>query len=320
MNMKTPTERVSKLFLDDPFIFISYGKEDRQKVLKSYDRLVADNLKPWMDVHNIPPGYVWANLISTTIKKSRFFLVFLSNKSVGKTGFIQKEISDALKVVETQPEGQVYVIPIRLEECDVPERLAKWHWIDIYKYGGYNRLKDTLIYRLGSLYQPATPNRVPDFKPESPSFEAASDYLIYKHFSSKGAFIYGRLDNRKVAMSDGCFLEIRSSVPKSFLKLKPSCSRFAKLSSEALHRVFPSAESYRHEDHKVSLIEKHKDNWRLVLKSKSGKQIVGVNPFYWNYMQLRFPNAVSYLIAPLSPIVFEENNKIVGLIMPMALN
>lgn len=316
--MKTPNESINRLLLEDPFVFLSYAKEDQSRVLKFYHKLFADNLKPWMDVHNIPPGYEWANLISNTIRKSRFFLVFLSNKSVNKTGFIQKEITDALKVVETQPEGQVFVIPVRLEECDVPERIAKWHWIDIYKYGGYKKLRDTLIHRLGSTYRLPTPHRIHDDIAETPEFKLKSDYLIYEHFAQISSFVYGKISARKYVISDGRFLETRSSIPSSFMKLKSSCSRFSKLSAEAFQRVMPASSVYRHEANKIVSVQKS-DELRLSLRCQKEKLVVGVNPFYWNYFQLRFPDSTGYIFSPESPIIFEKYSEIVALIMPMRL-
>jgi hypothetical protein len=67
-------------------------------------------------------------------------IVCLSETSVNKAGFVQKEIRFALDVADEQPEGRIYIIPLRLKECDVPERLKKWHWIDLFRKRGYERL------------------------------------------------------------------------------------------------------------------------------------------------------------------------------------
>ena len=41
---------------------------------------------------------------------------------------------------DEQPDGVAYLIPVRLEECEVPERLKRWQWVDLFRDGGYERL------------------------------------------------------------------------------------------------------------------------------------------------------------------------------------
>ncbi len=53
---------------------------------------------------------------------------------------MQKEIRLALDVADEQPEGRIFIIPLRLEECDGPERLTRWHWVDYYTANGHDRL------------------------------------------------------------------------------------------------------------------------------------------------------------------------------------
>jgi hypothetical protein len=64
----------------------------------------------------------------------------VSKASVTKAGYVQKELRKALDVADEQPEGVAYLIPVRLEECEVPERLSQWQWVDLFKTDGYERL------------------------------------------------------------------------------------------------------------------------------------------------------------------------------------
>src|SRR5262249_52000416 len=81
---------------------------------------------------------------STKARTSRVVLVYLSSKSTVKPGFVQREIRFALDVANQQPEGSIYLIPVRLEPCDVPHRLGTWQWVDLFTLGGYGRLLQTL--------------------------------------------------------------------------------------------------------------------------------------------------------------------------------
>lgn len=51
-----------------------------------------------------------------------------------------KKSSKALDVADEQPEGVAFLIPVRLEECEMPQRLEQWHWVDLFEDGGYERL------------------------------------------------------------------------------------------------------------------------------------------------------------------------------------
>jgi len=60
--------------------------------------------------------------------------------SVTKAGYVQKEIRKVLDVADEQPEGTIYVIPLKLEECDVPNRLRRWQWVNMFDARGSERL------------------------------------------------------------------------------------------------------------------------------------------------------------------------------------
>ena len=70
-------------------------------------------------------------------------LVCLSKESVAKRGFLQREIKDVLDVADEMPEGRAFVVPARLEECEVPERLRRWQWVNLYDPDGYDKLLRT---------------------------------------------------------------------------------------------------------------------------------------------------------------------------------
>jgi hypothetical protein len=71
-------------------------------------------------------------------------VICLSKSSLTKTGFVQKEIKIALDALEERPEGQVYVIPVRLEPCDIPDRLREIHYLDLIDNEGYEMVRRSL--------------------------------------------------------------------------------------------------------------------------------------------------------------------------------
>ncbi|MBL0347269.1 toll/interleukin-1 receptor domain-containing protein [Candidatus Villigracilis affinis] len=98
------------------------SSNDKSKVRQLYDRLKNEKgIDPWLDVEKLLPGVDWDLEITAAVKTSHVVLVCLSKDSINKEGYIQKEIKQALDVADEKPDGTIFIIPLRLEDCDVPE-------------------------------------------------------------------------------------------------------------------------------------------------------------------------------------------------------
>ena len=120
--------------------FLCYAKEDNSKVRNLYNELSSDNIEPWMDKENLLPGQNWKLEIPEAIRSSDVVIIFLSKVAVKKTGYVQKEIKEAIEVSREQPEGVIFLRPARLDDCDVPQVLRDLHWADLFEHDGYQRL------------------------------------------------------------------------------------------------------------------------------------------------------------------------------------
>jgi len=127
-----------------PQIFLSYARKDQVIVEELYDQLSAAGFKPWMDVRNLLPGEDWLRAIRKAIQASTFFLACLSTNSVERRGIIREEIRTALETWQRMLPGDIYLIPVRLEECHAPEDLAVFHWVDWFRPGGFERLVEAI--------------------------------------------------------------------------------------------------------------------------------------------------------------------------------
>lgn len=128
-------------------VFLCHSSGDKPKVRELYRRLLKEGLDPWLDEENLLPGHDWQLEIPKAVKSSDVVLVCLSKGSINKAGYVQKEIMQALDVADEQPEGAIFLIPLKLEECEVPERLRKWHWVNLFDENGYQRLMRSLVNR-----------------------------------------------------------------------------------------------------------------------------------------------------------------------------
>lgn len=132
-------------------VFICHASSDKPAARELYQRLKADGFEPWLDEEDLLPGQNWRKAIPKAVADSHVVVVCLSKASVTKQGFVQKEIGYALDVATEQPEDTIFIIPIRLEECSVPDRLDDWQWVNLYEPRGYERLLRALYYRAESL-------------------------------------------------------------------------------------------------------------------------------------------------------------------------
>lgn len=103
-------------------IFVSYATEDRAIVAPVVDRLKAEGFSPWYDQH-ILPGENWKLKIEENQRDANVVLIFMSQHSVFKRGFVQREANLALDRLNEMLPGDIYIIPIRLDDCDPPQQI-----------------------------------------------------------------------------------------------------------------------------------------------------------------------------------------------------
>lgn len=114
-------------------VFIAYAKEDRTEARKLYRALKSHGLEPWMDEQKLLPGQNWPRAIERAIEASDYVLVCFSRRSVGKRGFFQSELRYALDVAAYVPLDEIFLLPVRLSECQVPLQIARQtQYIDLF--------------------------------------------------------------------------------------------------------------------------------------------------------------------------------------------
>ena len=114
-------------------IFLCHASEDKARVREVYHRLRAiDGFEPWLDEEELLPGQEWAREILRALQTSDFILIFLSRISVAKRGYVQREMKLALDAWQELPEGVIHTIPVRLDDCDVPESFQRYHWANLF--------------------------------------------------------------------------------------------------------------------------------------------------------------------------------------------
>jgi len=132
-------------------VFLCHATADKPAVRKLYRYLRSKGMEPWLDAENLLPGENWEVEIPNALFDSDVILVCLSKNSVNKEGYVQKEITFALDKALEKTDGTIYIIPAKLEERDVPQRLNRFQWVDLYREDGRKRLMLSLNKRAAQL-------------------------------------------------------------------------------------------------------------------------------------------------------------------------
>lgn len=126
-------------------VFVSYAKEDRDLALKHYDLLLKEGADPWMDVKDLLPGQNWEAEIDKAFSNANVVVLLLSKQSVSKRGFVQREANDAIERLRYKQPTDIYVIPLLLEPCDVPNHIAvRLQYVDLSTEGAWGQVQASL--------------------------------------------------------------------------------------------------------------------------------------------------------------------------------
>lgn len=107
-------------------IFISYSRKEKLFATRFHKDLEFRGLSAWIDLRDIPAGKQWSQEIEQAIMECSVFLLLLSPNSV-TSDYVRAEYTFALD--KGKP-----IVPLLLEPCDIPDRIAEFQYIDMRDY------------------------------------------------------------------------------------------------------------------------------------------------------------------------------------------
>jgi hypothetical protein len=132
-------------------VFLCHASQDKPAVRELYNALKAEMwIDPWLDDQKISFGQHWTTVIEDAIDASDIVLIFLSRNSVHKEGFVQRELNYAWELSLEKPRNTIYLIPFRLDDCQVPRHFISRQWGDYFgerKEDTYNKLLRSMKLR-----------------------------------------------------------------------------------------------------------------------------------------------------------------------------
>lgn len=78
------------------------------------------------------------------MREANYIILLLSHTSVQKRGYVQREFKLALEYYEEKLEDDIYLIPLKIDDCEVPERLSKFQWVEYNSKDCFNLVFNSL--------------------------------------------------------------------------------------------------------------------------------------------------------------------------------
>ena len=128
-------------------VFISYAREDFDFANKLYQDLKLAGIEPWLDKISMKAGEKWQPAIRSAINDSKYFIPLLSSNSVQKKGYVQRELREALDILEGLSYKDIFVIPLRVEDCKVTnKKVNQYNIVDLFPdwKGGIKKVLDSM--------------------------------------------------------------------------------------------------------------------------------------------------------------------------------
>jgi hypothetical protein len=136
-------------------VFLCHCSEDKP-IVREIDRALKSNgFQPWLDEDDIFPAHLWDKEIKQGLRSSHAVIVCLSNTFVRKEGYVQKELRYAIDIANEKPEGVVFLIPVRLEKCEILPSLADLQFIDWFELDGPEKMLRALRERSNGVHGPS---------------------------------------------------------------------------------------------------------------------------------------------------------------------
>lgn len=152
---------------------------------------------------------------------------------------MQREIKFALDVADEKPEGTIFIIPLKLEECTAPARLSRWQWVNFFEERGYERLMKALSTRAAEIRVRQQPSP-PTLKLETPIYD---DQLTDTQRSLLREVESGRRDFQPDSKSE-------ADQDKALEKFQPVAEELIELGKrDYLRNVKPQQESWTGKRH-----------------------------------------------------------------------
>lgn len=157
----------------EPTAFISHASDDKDRFVLSFSkRLLQNGVDVWIDHWEMLPGdSLIEKIFDEGIKNADVFIIILSRNSVDKP-WVREELNAGLV---KKISGKCKVIPIVIEDCEIPEALKPIVWERIHDIDNYDEEFDRILASIHEIPQKPDLGTPPEYaKPDSISIPGLS--------------------------------------------------------------------------------------------------------------------------------------------------
>ncbi len=185
---------------DAPKVFISHASEDEPFARELATSLRSNGVNAWFDGWEILPGdKVIEKIFEKGVGQCDVFIIVLSKSSVGKPWVVEELDAALVKRIRQQTK----IIPVRIDDCEVPVALQATAWTKIDPEEDYSTELHTLLSSIFELSaKPPLGERPPIFQ----SAQRVGKYdfdethileFMLTHMSEKGRYTITRSEFAK---------------------------------------------------------------------------------------------------------------------------
>ena len=133
-------------------VFISYLRENRQQVARVRDTLQAVGEPVWWD-GDLLPGADWSRELRRQVDAAYAIIFCFSAESAARTSSgMYPEALDAIRIYRELAPGNIFIIPVRLSECQIPDveidatrTLRSLQYVDLFPESAWGAGIDKIV-------------------------------------------------------------------------------------------------------------------------------------------------------------------------------
>jgi 5'-deoxynucleotidase YfbR-like HD superfamily hydrolase len=256
------------------YIFLSHSSSDKPFVRKIKKALISQGHKTWIDEEDIPIGESIAKAIGTSLERCNVVIVFLSKESV-KSNWVNEEWRN--KFFDQVNKGQVFILPLLIEKCEIPPLLRDKKYADFTKDGSYESSLSLLLNRLKEIQLDISGTFSKPFNKDSSIFEHTKEFLNELEEEMITLPIYGNIPiitNLKKIKRTGKLVRLESFVNKPKIKIRSIYDHILSVAHFA-DCLLPIVNS-------GITVEKHTELARIIAFHELNETVLGDIPSYTN--------------------------------------
>jgi hypothetical protein len=140
-----------------------------------YKRLSAYSwIRPWIEF-----GLDWRKNIDSAVNGAQVVILLISNQSISKKGYSQEIFERTIELIKEIRKNLFYVIPLRLDDCVLPQSLEFLEWRDYFGTNAHEELINSMSKFTGASAVYATENEPTASHPDEFPIQSPAD--IYEN-------------------------------------------------------------------------------------------------------------------------------------------